>query len=167
MPRPKSEKTLKKAEENKAAVERLRAACLAPEYYSCLDHHLKIYNDKYEKLFNVTLDKNISERRQRELGMKKYIWRSARDARTCPRCMAREGLIFSWDSPPPGGHPGEAPMCRCHAEPVVNYAELDLGNNLQRITNVQVKKKSGCLKKIFYIFVAFLVLGILSSLGSR
>lgn len=30
----------------------------------------------------------------------------------------REGLVFSFDDPPPGGHPGEDFGCRCHPEPI-------------------------------------------------
>ena len=47
-----------------------------------------------------------------------YIWRTAGDDKVRPSHAEREGQVFSWDNPPDGGHPGEAPNCRCTAEDV-------------------------------------------------
>lgn len=47
-----------------------------------------------------------------------YIWRSVRDDRSRGEHAKRHGQIFSWDNPPEDGHPGEAPNCRCWAEPI-------------------------------------------------
>lgn len=63
------------------------------------------------------------------LGIKKYRWRHSRDERVRgnpggkypkarPSHWAREGKIYSWNDPPPGGHPGMDYQCRCTAEPV-------------------------------------------------
>lgn len=39
----------------------------------------------------------------------------------------RDGKVFDWDNPPEGGHPGEAPNCRCRAEEInCNREELVL-----------------------------------------
>jgi SPP1 gp7 family putative phage head morphogenesis protein len=64
------------------------------------------------------LNGNLAELRQRNVGIKEYIWRTAKDARVRDTHAAREGKRFSWDDPPDGGSPGEAINCRCYAEPV-------------------------------------------------
>lgn len=69
----------------------------------------------------------INQLRQTELGVKKYIWRTVRDARVRDSHADKEGRIFSWDKPPSDtGHPGEDYQCRCYAEPVLtDLAELE------------------------------------------
>ncbi|CCQ74449.1 phage head morphogenesis protein [Magnetospira sp. QH-2] len=47
-----------------------------------------------------------------------YIWRTVGDNKVRSSHADREGQTFSWDDPPEGGHPGEAPNCRCWAEEV-------------------------------------------------
>lgn len=56
---------------------------------------------------------------QEGVGVARYRWTTQHDERVRPEHAARHGLVFSWASPPPGGHPGEAPMCRCVAVPVL------------------------------------------------
>jgi hypothetical protein len=34
--------------------------------------------------------------------------------------------VFDWENPPEGGHPGEAPNCRCWAEVVNSQCEVEL-----------------------------------------
>lgn len=46
-----------------------------------------------------------------------YIWRTRGDNKVRSRHAERDGQVFSWDNPPPGGHPGEDYNCRCTAEP--------------------------------------------------
>ncbi len=48
-----------------------------------------------------------------------YIWRTRGDGRVRASHAANNGRIFSWDNPPPMGHPGEDYNCRCTAEPYV------------------------------------------------
>jgi len=48
----------------------------------------------------------------------KYIWRTAGDSKVRSSHADRDGKTFSWDNSPAGGHPGEAPNCRCEAEDV-------------------------------------------------
>lgn len=62
----------------------------------------------------------VNGARQRDLGVKRYIWRGVLDRRERPEHLAREGKIYSWDAPPAGGHPGEAILCRCVSEPVLS-----------------------------------------------
>ncbi|WNK00085.1 phage minor head protein [Thalassospiraceae bacterium LMO-JJ14] len=69
----------------------------------------------------------------------KYIWRTRGDSKVRSAHAERDGKVFDWDNPPEGGHPGEAPNCRCLAEDVKDNkaacARLKLqlevdGNNL-------------------------------------
>lgn len=71
-----------------------------------------IARDQTGKLFS-----NLSQVRQRNLGANSYRWRGTLDRRERPEHVAREGRLFKWSDPPAGGHPGEAILCRCTAEP--------------------------------------------------
>lgn len=67
------------------------------------------------------LNANVTELRQRNIGVNDYKWRTASDEKVRPRHRAREGHSYSWDDPPGGETPGNAPgwfPCRCYAEPV-------------------------------------------------
>jgi len=82
----------------------------------------------------------VNKARNESIGIKKYIWRTAKDIRvvgtpggTYPVGTAahgnhyeREGKVFYWDGPPSDGHPGWAIGCRCYAEPVIDLKELNL-----------------------------------------
>lgn len=46
-----------------------------------------------------------------------YIWRTRGDGRVRSSHAENDGKVFAWDNSPPTGHPGEAPGCRCTAEP--------------------------------------------------
>jgi SPP1 gp7 family putative phage head morphogenesis protein len=62
---------------------------------------------------------NLSEIRQRDLGVTRYIWRTSLDERVREEHRKLEGKEFSWSKPPSEGHPGEAINCRCYAEPIL------------------------------------------------
>ena len=47
-----------------------------------------------------------------------YIWHTVGDNRVRSSHADRDGKTFSWTDPPEGGHPKEAPGCRCWAENV-------------------------------------------------
>lgn len=80
----------------------------------------------------------LNSARQQSVGVESYIWRTAKDRRVVgdpnglyPTPTARhhdhferEGVEYRWDTPPPGGHPGEEIQCRCYAEPVLNPETL-------------------------------------------
>lgn len=77
--------------------------------------------------------------RQQDAGIQRYGWRNAQDQRVVgnPAGLypqgneahgdhwAREGQVFRWDQPPEDGHPGQAILCRCAAEPIIDLEELD------------------------------------------
>lgn len=62
---------------------------------------------------------NLSEIRQRDLGVTRYIWRTSLDERVRAEHVKLEGKEFDWSKPPSEGHPGEAINCRCYAEPIL------------------------------------------------
>ena len=61
----------------------------------------------------------INELRQRDLGIRQYVWRSRDDGKVRSSHAQYDDQVFSWDDPPEGCHPGQAFNCRCHAEPFV------------------------------------------------
>lgn len=68
---------------------------------------------------------NMTRIRQQNAGVTQYRWRGVLDRRERPAHRAREGQVYSWDSPPPDGNPGQPVQCRCHAEPVLDeFADL-------------------------------------------
>ena|GEM_PF-4690727 len=69
----------------------------------------------------------LNQKRQQDLGVDRYIWRTAGDERVRPEHVARNGETFSWSDSPPDGHPGEPINCRCTAEPVLTDILDSLG----------------------------------------
>lgn len=65
-----------------------------------------IANDQVGKL-----NGQLTQERQVGIGVKQYRWRGVLDSRERDSHIAREGLIFSWDKPPPDGNPGEPIRC--------------------------------------------------------
>lgn len=65
----------------------------------------------------------ITEAKQRAVGVSKYRWVTAGDERVRADHAERDGEVFSWDAPPPDGHPGEPINCRCIAVPVMEFDE--------------------------------------------
>lgn len=83
-----------------------------------------IHMQAYRKAFDLYLRKGVPI----ELSLKAallehptthYIWRTRGDNKVRAAHAANNGRIFSWDNPPPTGHPGEDYGCRCTAEPYV------------------------------------------------
>lgn len=72
------------------------------------------------------LNGDLTEYRQTNIGVKKYLWRGVLDERERDEHVEREGQEFEWDKPPPDGHPGKPVRCRCWAEPKLPlFADLD------------------------------------------
>jgi hypothetical protein len=69
-----------------------------------------------------------------------YIWRTQGDSKVRSSHAERDGKTFSWDEPPEGGHPGEAPNCRCTAEDVGCSSEKFKRNEiLEKLHSVEAK----------------------------
>lgn len=57
----------------------------------------------------------LTQARHEELGITRYRWSASGDERVRESHMANDGKIFSYDNPPPTGHPGHEVNCRCVA----------------------------------------------------
>lgn len=68
----------------------------------------------------------LNATRQQALGVRRYVWRCVRDNRVREEHVARDGKEYSWDAPPPGGHPGKPINCRCWAEPALDALFEDM-----------------------------------------
>lgn len=63
----------------------------------------------------------LNELRQKNLGVKRYIWRTNVDGRERASHRAWNGMEFTWaEGSPIGTHPGEEIQCRCYPEPVLD-----------------------------------------------
>lgn len=79
-----------------------------------------IARDQIGKLYG-----QIDASRQQDLGVTRFIWRATDDDRTRDQHADWDGEIFSYDDPPDDDDfgpvlPGEAILCRCTAEPVLD-----------------------------------------------
>jgi SPP1 gp7 family putative phage head morphogenesis protein len=61
----------------------------------------------------------LNERRQRQLGVTHYIWRSQDDNKVRPAHAERDDRVFAWDDAFADGPPGHSYNCRCRAEPAI------------------------------------------------
>lgn len=69
------------------------------------------------------LNAQLTEFRNRQLGVERYIWRTRLDERVRKLHADREGHTFRWDSPPSDGHPGYPILCRCSALAILDPDE--------------------------------------------
>lgn len=67
-----------------------------------------------------TLNGQLTELRQKDIGIDKYEWLTAGDERVRSSHAELAGKVFSWSNPPAIGHPGTAIQCRCVASPVMD-----------------------------------------------
>lgn len=65
----------------------------------------------------------INRINQTQAGVTGYKWRGRLDDREREAHRRREGKIYTWDKPPPDGHPGQPVNCRCHAQPYFDDGE--------------------------------------------
>jgi SPP1 gp7 family putative phage head morphogenesis protein len=72
----------------------------------------------------------FNQARQTEVGITRYRWSGALDARERASHRALEGTVHRWDSPPmvdgQAAHPGFPIMCRCVAQPVIDVLSLSV-----------------------------------------
>lgn len=67
----------------------------------------------------------LTQYRNQQLGIEKYIWKTRLDERVRHLHRLREGKTYRWDKPPSDGHPGYPIMCRCSAQAVLWDEEDD------------------------------------------
>ena len=63
----------------------------------------------------------INRRKQEALGIGEYEWETSHDERVRDSHRELQGKVFSWNKPPPEGHPGYPIRCRCIALPVIDW----------------------------------------------
>jgi SPP1 gp7 family putative phage head morphogenesis protein len=80
-----------------------------------LKRRIALEQERMEHRFKQGLDGY----RQETLGIDQYIWRTQDDGKVRPLHRQYDDRVFSWDTPPADGHPGDAYNCRCLAEPVL------------------------------------------------
>ncbi len=80
-----------------------------------LKRRIALEQERMEHRFKQGLDGY----RQETLGIDQYIWRTQDDGKVRPLHRQYDDQVFSWDTPPADGHPGDAYNCRCLAEPVL------------------------------------------------
>lgn len=68
------------------------------------------------------LSQGLDQKRQRAIGITKYVWRTRGDNKVRTAHAANNGKLFEWRNPPATGYPGEDFGCRCWAEPVLDGA---------------------------------------------
>lgn len=86
----------------------------------------------------------LSQLRQKEVGIGSYIWTTSRDERVRPSHALLDGKMFEWSNPPSEGNPGEPIQCRCIAQPVITDAMFDGEEDIQ-VSAVDLPSKSGDL----------------------
>lgn len=80
----------------------------------------------------LKLNGQLTMTRQRNAGIKKYIWTTSRDERVRPMHEELDGTIQDWDAPPVVSddgrrcHPGDDYQCRCTPFPVLEELDEEL-----------------------------------------
>lgn len=80
--------------------------------------------DDTEKAIRLALKDKPSSGSENADKEGKYIWRTRGDGKVRSEHAERDGKVFDWNDPPEGGHPGEAPNCRCTAEVIRDTGEM-------------------------------------------
>lgn len=91
---------------------------LAARFSIAEDHAELIARDQIGKFYG-----DVNSSRQRELGVTRFIWRTARDERVRESHAELDGEEFSYDDLPTNERdeeirPGDDIQCRCYAEPI-------------------------------------------------
>ena len=95
---------------------------LTEELIAYLENELRIETNRAVLIGSDQVGKlngRLMQYYQQAAGITEYRWQTMMDDRVRPSHRDRQGLVFKWDNPPPGGHPGEAIRCRCVADPVI------------------------------------------------
>lgn len=65
----------------------------------------------------------LTQIRQQEGGIDKFMWETAKDSRVRPEHVALQGRVFSWSKPPAVGLPGTPIRCRCTGAAYIDMDE--------------------------------------------
>lgn len=77
------------------------------------DRAARIARDQIGKLYG-----QVNVARQKDLGIRRFTWRTMDDGKVRDEHEEREGEVYFFDDPPDGELPGEPVNCRCTADPV-------------------------------------------------
>lgn len=104
--------------------------------------HLSGVSERRAKIIardqTTKMQSTLTQIRQEEIGVEEYIWRNSRDKRVVGNPIGlypkgnkvhmnhweREGKRYRWDSSSPDGHPGQAILCRCWPEAVLDIKRI-------------------------------------------
>jgi SPP1 gp7 family putative phage head morphogenesis protein len=99
----------------RAAYSEQASAILASGDPSVSEADLEALSDWSARRFLI----QINERRQRQLGVTHFIWRTQDDEKVRAAHAERDDRVFSWQDGFPDGAPGHGYNCRCVAEPAI------------------------------------------------
>ena len=108
---------------------------------SLLDRSSQAYHDafadymRYGTPIPSSLEVKAEVTPQQERTTTHYTWRTQGDGKVRASHRANDGKIFAWDKPPKTGHPGEAPGCRCRAEPYTAKVNEFFNIRLQNVSD--------------------------------
>jgi SPP1 gp7 family putative phage head morphogenesis protein len=105
----------------KAALRAVQDGKLWPDLAKELEQRFQIGERRAELIGRDQVGKlygQVNAARQKELGIRRFIWRTSNDNRVREEHQEREGETYEYDDPPDGELPGEPILCRCYAEPV-------------------------------------------------
>jgi len=88
------------------------------------------------------LNGQLTQARQRSVGFTHYVWSSAQDRRVRQEHADLHGRIFTWNNPPPVGHPGEPIQCRCVAIPHNPAGDVKPGQVQQTAAEQQAARQA-------------------------
>ena len=87
-------------------------------------HDREAYRKAFVEYLRRGTPIRLSRKQIRETAQ--YVWHTAQDEKVRQTHRANDGHLFSWDEPPPTGHPGQDYNCRCAARPYVQ-GETEFG----------------------------------------
>ena len=119
------------------------------------DAYTNKFNPDYEKTQNLVRQgfENLYPEDDRNIHPEKYyVWYTRGDEKVRDTHAERQGMVFSWDNPPEGGHPGEDYGCRCLAleyKPPYDKARLkaELEEKIEEIQS-QIDWKNGLITNL-------------------
>lgn len=83
------------------------------ERYNVSEYNARrIARDQANKFFG-----QLNKVRQKDIGISKFVWKTAGDERVREEHEELDDKEFPWDNPPSEGLPGEPVQCRCVGEP--------------------------------------------------
>ncbi len=97
------------------------------------DYHYKVFMQYIRH--GVPMALSLKQETADNHSTPRYIWRTHGDGKVRESHQRNDGKIFSWDNPPPTGHPGEDYGCRCIAEPYVEEIDEYMNTELKDVAD--------------------------------